>query len=178
MSLLAAAFIDRPDSIYSFEPDAIACQVLRKNLSFNNLNEKVTIFPFAVYSYDGLIEFNAQDGNSNSHINNSSHIDDRGQLNKLECLTLNSILESTKKPDLIKIDTEGAEIGIIKGASKLLQDKSVKFICELHPFAWEWFDQADYGEFVTTIESYGRTIQPLDSNMKLTQLPSYSTIIF
>jgi FkbM family methyltransferase len=49
---------------------------------------------------------------------------------QLQCKTLDSICEDMDLPfiDYLKIDTEGAEFKIIKGAEKLIQNKKINFI--------------------------------------------------
>ena len=66
---------------------------------------------------------------------------------------------------------------MLRGADQLLNDKSVRFICELHPFAWEAFG-VSYDEFKNIISDAKRTIQVLDNRNSLNDLPYYGTVLF
>ncbi|MBK7372353.1 MAG: FkbM family methyltransferase [Saprospiraceae bacterium] len=81
-------------------------------------------------------------------------------------------------PTLLKIDTEGAEFDIIKGATKLLEIPSIIFVCELHPFAWGWYKDNSWDEFLALLKSYDRKILVLDPKKTFSDLPYYGTIIF
>ncbi|MBK8510779.1 MAG: FkbM family methyltransferase [Saprospiraceae bacterium] len=77
----------------------------------------------------------------------------------------------------MKIDTEGAEIDILKSASKILQNPSIRFICELHPFAWKKFE-VQYHEFENIMKQFNRTITLLDPQKQNSELPYYGTVLF
>jgi len=42
-------------------------------------------------------------------------------------------------PTWIKLDTEGTEVIILRGAREVLKSNA-SMICELHPYAWQEFD--------------------------------------
>ena len=63
-------------------------------------------------------------------------------------------------PRLVKIDVEGAEIKVLKGARCLLAGDA-DVLCELHPYAWpELGDFLD--ELKTLARESGRRIRYLD----------------
>ena len=95
----------------------------------------------------------------------------------MNCRSLNSLVKELPAPSFVKIDTEGAEIDILKGASELLKNSSVKFICELHPFAWDHFG-VTYSEFTDILAAHGRTIKLLDDQKSMSELPYYGTVLF
>lgn len=177
-SLFSSAYIKNNDCIFAFEPDEQAVLILKKNLLFNDLHSKIKIFELAVSSHAAVLNFDMQDGNANSHLITNNGITSLGQIKEVRSVTLNEMLETIPKPDFIKIDTEGAELDIIKGAGKLLKDSSITFICELHPFAWDWYKDVSWMEFSETIKKSGRTIIPLDTNKNISDLPFYGTVIF
>lgn len=175
-SIFAGSVSVGADQVYSFEPDSDARQVQYQNLLLNKLSNKVQLFDTAVSGVDGIVQFSSQRGNANSHVVKSGGMIEESIINVPSC-TLNSLLKKIRKPTFVKIDTEGAEIEILHGASDLLKDQSVKFICELHPFAWPAMN-VDYAELVEILSSYGRTIVPLDPDKKVSDLPFYGTVLF
>jgi len=78
-------------------------------------------------------------------------------------------------PRRIKLDTEGAEINILKGAPKVLKS-GVTIICELHPYAWEEFDSS-FDELLKLIVDARKTIEYLDPSMRIEDGPVYGAVI-
>ena len=176
-SIFAGAVSDGLDQVYSFEPDGDARKVQQFNLELNNLSNKVKLFDMAVSSTDGIVQFSSQNGNANSHVVKDDKAVNESTIINVPSITLNSLLHKIRKPTFVKIDTEGAEIDILREASHLLSDSSVKFICELHPFAWPSM-KVDYNGFVNVLNSFGRRLVPLDPKKTAADLPFYGTVLF
>jgi FkbM family methyltransferase len=175
-SVFGASIVKGENQVFSFEPDSSARKIQMETIELNKFNNKIKVFDFAVSDKDGIIQFMDLGGNSNSHIVKDGATPS-GKLISLKCRSLNSLLLELPKPTVIKIDTEGAEIDILRGGSELLKDPAVSFICELHPFAWESFG-VKYGEFTSILETYGRKIKLLDDRKSHTDLPYYGTVLF
>jgi FkbM family methyltransferase len=175
-AVFAASIVNGENQVFSFEPDLVARQAQMETIELNQLSQKIKLFDFAVSDRDGVIQFVDLGGNSTSHILKNGSAKE-GKVNSLKCRSLNSLLDELTAPTFVKIDTEGAEIDILKGASELLKDSSIKFICELHPFAWEDFG-VRYSEFTSILETYGRTITLLDDRKSVDDLPYYGTVLF
>jgi hypothetical protein len=79
------------------------------------------------------------------------------------------------EPRLIKIDTEGAEIRILKGAQRCLSGDSI-ILCELHPYAW-----ADFGnsldELRALVKASGRRIRYLDQDNEVGDKATYGVVV-
>lgn len=78
-------------------------------------------------------------------------------------------------PAFIKIDTEGAEINILRGALKLLRSDTT-IICELHPYAWDEFSTS-FEELLLLVRESGKTIEYLDPAMRIQDGPYYGATI-
>jgi hypothetical protein len=77
------------------------------------------------------------------------------------CVALGSFLDGIGiKPDVIKIDIEGAEIEALQSLQDILQG-DVTVFCELHPHLW---DEAEvqYSILQELMEKTGRSIVTLD----------------
>jgi FkbM family methyltransferase len=175
-SVFAASVVKGKDQVFSFEPDDSARNVQTQNILLNHFDDRVQIFDYVVSGTDGTIHFMDEGGNANSHIVYGDEISAAGTVVR-ETRCLDSLLNVLPRPDFVKIDTEGAEIDILRGGSRLLSDKNVKFICELHPFAWESFG-VKYNEFVDILNRYGRKIELLDNRKQVKDLPYYGTVLF
>lgn len=128
-----------PDAeIYSFEPNKNLYDKISKLSS-----EKIKIFNYALSNIDGekkFYQYEYLSGKNNSFypmVENSKYKIQRTK-NKNETETIKNVkvkkldtfIEENKisKIDLLKIDTQGAEIEIIEGAEKILNSKKINVI--------------------------------------------------
>ena len=125
--------------IISFEPSTSNTRTLSRNISINNLESKISIFPLALSDKENIISyFNETKFSEGSSISNfNSDVDYRGEIVKenqiknkynlfgtnIDNLILNKILTV---PNYIKIDVDGIEHLILKGAKNLLKNKYLK----------------------------------------------------
>jgi hypothetical protein len=130
----------------------------------------------AVSGRTGTLRFTEMGGNANSHIYNEAESESENIV-EVESVTLNSLIGRLPKPSMVKIDTEGAEIDILSSAGILLNDLSITFICELHPFAWSKYG-VSYDQFESLLKDSHRKLQLLDPLKKISDLPYYGTVIF
>ena len=138
--------------VYSFEPVKSTFDILKKNIELNNLQNKVTAHNIGIsdektlgemYDYNmenigGVAIFKSQRGN-------------------FELNTIDNLFSEIKL-DFIKIDVEGHEIFVLKGAEKVIKrDKPVIWI---ESFS-DHFNQVD-----NILKSYGYKLEKdlLDSN--------------
>lgn len=123
--------------VYSFEPSTSNLRVLSRNISINNLQEKVIInqFPLTLKSntYQTLKEKRFQEGCASNTFGENLGFDDKKHTqnsykvfgNNINNLIENKILEI---PNYIKIDVDGIEHLILEGAEKYLKSYKIKSI--------------------------------------------------
>lgn len=175
-SIFAAAIVTGKRQVFSFEPDAIARETQLDNIRLNKFDDKIIVFKDAVSNTNGVLKFKELNGNCNSHIVKNVSLED-ADIISVNSVTLDTLAESLPCPTFVKIDVEGAEIDILSAAGKLLENKNIKFICELHPFAWDTFN-VKYETFTNVLNDYGRTLTVLDNKKSIADLPFYGTVLF
>ena len=124
--------------IYSFEPSTSNLRTLSRNVSINNLQNKICIIPFALSNLENkfllLREKNFKEGGalnafgvdydySGKKFNFSNSYNTFGT--SLDNLVKQEILDF---PNYIKIDVDGIEDLILDGSKNILQNKNLKSI--------------------------------------------------
>jgi len=133
------------DKGYLFEADpSTYSQLEKKYASF----DKLTLNNNAVYSEEGFVDFSVNGefiGGIAKHTQNKSV-----ESVKVKTITLDKYFKD-KKINLIKIDVEGAEFEVLKGAKELMNSQSPIFQVEFH---WDedWTDENL--EFIKKSEYY------------------------
>ena len=133
-SIYAATQIENIEVI-SFEPSTSNLRILSRNISINNLENKVKIFQIPLgIKKNKFLEFNEEkfiEGVSNSSI--EKNIDFEGKqmnpANKYQIFSTNidEIIDNQilEIPDYIKIDVDGIEHLILKGGIKLFKNQKI-----------------------------------------------------
>lgn len=123
MSLVAATV--RKSKIHSFEPSPIAYPRLVENINLNNLGSRVKLNNSLISNSNKSISFVEDDRSELSHISKS---DEKGIKIKSSTLDAYCSKNKIKKIDVLKIDVEGAELSVLKGAGLMLQTHKIKHI--------------------------------------------------
>lgn len=81
----------------------------------------------------------------------------------INCDTIDNYCKNNNidKIDFLKIDTEGNELNIIKGAKELLQNKAIRYIQFEYGLCWK-DSKASIGECIEFLNSFGYKIYQLD----------------
>ena len=115
--------LEKVEKIYSFEPDLDAFNELKKNIDLNSVEKLVSAKMLAVTDYNGTAKFSAHAPMSgiNGIIETSIHDPDLFQYEtEVECITLDSIDVLDGEVIGLKVDVEGHELNVLRGAKKLL----------------------------------------------------------
>lgn len=132
-SLYFAKCIGPAGRVFSFELVPENFGLLRKNMLLNDLNW-IEVFPNAVFSCTKDISFAAPDESLAS--GDGSVVERRGGRQILvHAITLDSFCApACVRPDVIKMDVEGAELDVLLGAKEVITRYSPKLLIELHHF--------------------------------------------
>jgi FkbM family methyltransferase len=119
------------NKLYAFEPNRENYSFLEKNVKNNQLNKKIIIFNFAISDKKGIKRLGLSEGSGGHGFYTKSKNHE-----KVETFTLDEFIKikKIKHVDIIKIDVEGDELNVLKGAIKLLGKMSPLLIIELHPW--------------------------------------------
>ncbi len=139
-----------------FEPNPAAREILQKNIQGNSWESTVTVYPFAMGSSEGNVDFyveeNTPTGGGGSLTTYLSSKKRTLKSFEVPIRMLSSYI--TKKIDFLKIDTEGAELDIL---TNLVQsgtiDKIQRIQLEYH-YNPEYFKQP-VSVLLTLLESAG-----------------------
>lgn len=121
-TLLGSRLVGPTGRVIAFEPDARARARLERNLRRNGA-ANVTVLPCAVGDHAGPVRFTAT-GDS------VGHVDPRGD-SEVEMVTLDAVCATLGvMPDVIKLDVEGGELGVIPGSTVLREVRNL--VLEIH----------------------------------------------
>lgn len=116
-TLAAAVRVGQSGHVYSFEPGADSAARLRENVRLNGLSN-VTVLEAAVADHSGtaaLVLATESEGHSLYEVSASGvgH-------SSVSVTTLDEAVGNDRTVDLVKLDAEGAEVAILRGARTLL----------------------------------------------------------
>ena len=166
-SVYAAAIVGRTGKVLAFEPSP-AFAVLRENAA---LNSTVQAFQYGLGAQDGEATFFDQGtASSGSFVNDVTKMNERYQPtvpiggNTVEIRALDTLTaEFGVRPDLIKVDVEGFEYEVMRGAENVLQKVRPIMLIEIHPWQLKLSGSSDKA-LVALLESKGYAVDVIDRN--------------
>ncbi|PIU68578.1 MAG: hypothetical protein COS84_00795 [Armatimonadetes bacterium CG07_land_8_20_14_0_80_40_9] len=136
-AITIAKKIGKDGLVYSFEPVPEYLDILKKNIAHNKI-KNIKVFNKAVTNRVETSDF-YQDGGGSSIVPKEG-------IEKFSVKTtaIDVFLDEEKidKIDLINMDSEGAELLVLKGAEKTLRRNKVKIFCEIHHGFLSHFNQS------------------------------------
>ena len=104
-----------------FEPVPSTYGRLLENIRINNLDDRVQCFNCGVGQNKDVLRFTSTSDTTNHVLSESEQREDAIEV---PIVTLDNTLSDTS-PSIIKIDTEGFELPVLKGASNILQNDAL-----------------------------------------------------
>jgi FkbM family methyltransferase len=121
-SLLWAA-AHRDNRVIALEPSARNLALLRENLARNGVADQVEVSGVAAGRAEGTLDFILGDTSQTGW--GGFTLERTADSVEVPVRRLDSLLQSDRRVELLKIDVEGAEAWVIEGCARLLQQKQI-----------------------------------------------------
>ena len=127
-SIVAAAICKR---VECFEIDPKCVPIIKRNIKINGF-KNISVNNVAISDREGKIKIPVLDNPRPMLSISGQNVQDK--FIKVKSTDLDTFIKKNKiKPDLIKIDVEGAEYNVLRGMKKTLKKKNIKLLVEVHP---------------------------------------------
>lgn len=147
--------------VISLEPDTNNYKVLKTNIEINNI-KNVEIHNVFVSNENNIKTFGKEDF---YRFNNNLY----QSIEKCNLICLDTFYDSITNDSIIKIDTEGEEIKVLKGAKKILTDYTPNIWIELHDFCKD-----DHNDLLNLIDFKKYDILKIEKNKNYPEVYSSS----
>jgi len=145
------------DYVYAFEPNPEIYQVLLKNIEINHV-KNLTVENIAIGSFDGEVTLHRYYNHAwSSILREHNGREALGTTWQVQCKKLDSILLNYITPTVLKIDTEGYELNVLKGAERILRMNHPKLLMEIHA----WNDYKEITDYLSDFDYKIRQPEPL-----------------
>lgn len=136
-TVYAAKLVGEKGRVFAFEPVTKHLNLLQKNLSLSHVKNRVEIVSSAVSnSTESSLIFYLSPEEEIAVTASLKASNNNSKKTKVANIRLDDYWNSIDKEiKLIKIDVEGAELEVLKGAEKLLKKWKPKLLIEVHGFA-------------------------------------------
>jgi FkbM family methyltransferase len=169
-----AKIIGETGTVHSFEPDPINHTFIERNINLNNF-KNILLFPLGFGDVEGTFKihtFNERNKGMNRIIIDT---DNTKSYREIKITTIDSYVKdkNIQKIDLIKIDVEGFEFNVLRGATKTLTEFNPILFIELDNENLR--DQkSNSKELITFLENKGYNIFHSETNQKITSNMDFS----
>ncbi len=126
LTLHAASRVGPSGSVHSFEANPRTYQFLRGNVRLNRLDNTARVHGCALGDAPGLLSF------TGGRWDDMAHISENGEI-KVEVRRLDDVLGHLPSVSVLKIDVEGFEIPVLRGAKDLLRKTELLYVESFEP---------------------------------------------
>jgi FkbM family methyltransferase len=155
--------------VYAFEPSPETADLLERHVHMNGFDGLVEVLRIGLSDREGEAAFYAHGETmaaamfpENIALLSPEELGSPPEEHRIGTTTLDIFCsERSISPDRIKIDVEGAELAVLKGAAKILRGDA-EILCEVHPSALE-FMSGSVGEVESLLATEGRELDRIDA---------------
>ena len=134
-TLVFASWVGPAGRVFAFEPAPDARAGLRAHVHLNRIDDRVEISDAAMSSTVGRAAFGVHPSGGASSLQIGSV--DRARVIEVPAETIDHFCSSRQlRPDVIKIDVEGAELDVLRGGRDTLARPGIEVFVEFHPAVW------------------------------------------
>lgn len=138
-SFASAGLAGPQGRVYAFEPDLFLVKLLRRSARLNPTAAPVEVISCGVTSSLSLLRFNvAQRSRASNYVEGYGHTQTGGvrEVQTIMGISLDWMAEQVPMPDVLKIDVEGAELEVFRGAAQMLKTKRPVIVLEVSSHSW------------------------------------------
>lgn len=178
MAIVSGLAVGRSGRVVSFEPSPDARGYLRRHVELNKL-PNVTVEDLALSDRDGTASFFAQTGDvswNSTLVKEFADFENSRNMVRFEQIEVRTttldgwVAASGCVPNLIKIDTEGSEFLVLKGALATIRQHRPTLIMEFNPESAR-FARTSIGEVVELLKGLSYKLYALAVDPCYTSLP-------
>ena len=161
-TLIASQHVQEAGRVFAFEPDPRNFELLAKSVQVNGYTN-VTPINKALSDSVGTIRLFIDRRNFANNSLAVGNVPDSAGTVEVECTTLDEFFAATphQRPDIIKMDAQGAEGLILAGADRVLSGGPMKVLLEFWPFGLNNVG-SDPVEFLRRFVGYGFGLSVID----------------
>ena len=139
-SVLFGKWVGAAGRVFAFEPAPAARFGLERHVALNGLEDRVAVRPEAMAERAGTVRFRASGPQGDNRIMKADR-DDAPDHIDVPTTSIDTFCRERKlKPRLIKVDVEGAELDVLRGARETIAaNASLGLYVEMHPHLWPAF---------------------------------------
>jgi FkbM family methyltransferase len=153
--------------IFAFEPAPFQCELLKKTISANQLSNQIFVAKTALGYQKGLSRFSTHIGIDASGLDGFIDTKAGGIVNQItvevEALDNWWIANDSPHINLIKIDTEGSELLILKGAQQVLQTCKPIIFIEIAPEHLKHYSYS-VNDIIAWFKNIGYVLETIDGH--------------
>ena len=172
-TLLMAQLVGENGKVYSFEPDPVNFQLLKKSVEINGF-ENVVLIQKAVSNITDKVKLFLGDDDSAINRIYDAKLGDAKESIDVESVTIDeNFKENDELVNFIKIDSEGSEIKIINGMKQFLsRNQELVMMTEFFPFLIKKSGD-EPNQYLKSLEKFGFSLYNiLDKNEKTNKINS------
>lgn len=146
-TMLLAEAVGVGGQVIAFEPFGLSNTILGRNVRAAGFDDRVTVMPYALSDADGASSLYI-----NPHNSGDNHLWSKEGYHcvRAEVRRLDALLDPSSRVDIVKIDTQGAEMQILRGMRNLLDaQKRVTVFVEMWPLGMKAMDATmeEFGDY-------------------------------
>ena len=172
-TLLMAQLVGKNGKVYSFEPDPVNFQLLKKSVEINGF-ENVVLIQKAVSNITDKVKLFLGDNDSAINRIYDAKLGDAKESIDVESIRIDEYFkENDELVNFIKIDSEGSEIKIINGMKQFLsRNQELVMMTEFFPFLIKKSGD-EPNQYLKSLEKFGFSLYNiLDKNEKTNKINS------
>ncbi|HLI29966.1 MAG TPA: FkbM family methyltransferase [Terriglobia bacterium] len=174
-TLVAAKHLGPEGRIHAFEPRPETLRMLKRTIRDNGLQDRVTVWPYALADQPGKLKLTwgkETDNPGGSFLVNEAKFGNSHDTAEVTVAVLDELLPEIT-PDIIKIDVEGAEPRVFRGARKAIDRKKPPILSELHPAQLMKVSGATSAQYIDQMADYGYRCYLLENGKPTRKLQDF-----